>query len=242
MLRGPVVVVGLLGLLPLGFGQEKRWELDLETGGTTTRYNTAAVPRDTGTMLDLRRLIGTQSRAFGRASVLYHDSNGGTWKLLYAPFAQSGTGTLGAPANFGNRAFAAGQVNARYQFNSYRLTYRKETKGGWIIGGTLKVRDAEIRLDQGATSASESNIGLVPLLNVYRRESFQNGWGYEFEFDGLAGGPGRAFDISARVTRAIGNGTTAFLGYRLLEGGADTDRVKNFAWVNYFTVGVTVSF
>lgn len=221
---------------------EPAWEVELETGATATRYNYAQVPRATGTRIDLAGLVGRDARLYARASLLYRDGLGGTWKLLYAPLSQSGTGVLASASSFDGTAFAAGAVDATYRFNSYRLTYRKLWKGAWSIGGTLKVRDAEIRLVQGGLRASESNVGLVPLLNVHGTGDLGRGLSWEIEMDGLAGGPGRAFDISLRLVRSLDAQARAFVGYRLLEGGADVPRVKNFAWVDYFSAGVAYRF
>ncbi len=220
----------------------KPWTLEFETGLTSTRYNNARVPKATGTNIDLAGLIGKSWKAFGRVTLSYEDRAGGTWKVLYAPFRQRGTGNLGGPASFAGQTFGAGPVSANYQFDSYRLTYRKPWKGGWSIGGTLKIRNAEIRLSQGATVASERNVGLVPLLNIFGEGSLGRGFAYEVELDGLAGGPGRAIDLSLRVKRQISPNATAFIGFRVLEGGADVPRVKNFAWVNYLTAGVSFRF
>lgn len=228
----------------LAVGQEpdRKWTLELETGLTSTRYNSARIPKATGTDINLAAVIGKSWRGFGRVSLAYEDRGRGTWKLLYAPFRQSGVGTLGGPTLFGGQVFGAGLVTANYQFDSYRLTYRKPWKSGWSIGGTLKVRDAEIRLQQGATSRAERNTGWVPLLHVHGEGVLAPGWRYEVEIDGLAGGPGRAIDLSIRALRPIGAGATAFVGFRVLEGGADVPRVRNYAWVNYVTVGVTIRF
>ncbi|MEQ1821966.1 MAG: hypothetical protein ABL949_05630 [Fimbriimonadaceae bacterium] len=220
----------------------KPWKLEFESGLTSSRYNNARVPKSAGTNVDLAGLIGKEWKAFGRVSLFYEDKAGGTWKLLYAPFRQSGSGTLAVPTNFAGQTFAPGAAQATYQFNSYRLTYRKPWKGGWSIGGTLKIRDAEILLKQGAVVASERNVGFVPLLNIFGEGEITRGLMYEVELDGLAGGPGRALDLSLRVKRQFGPGTTAFVGFRVLEGGADVSRVKNFAWVNYITVGIGVRF
>ena len=220
----------------------ERWTLELESGLTSPRYNNAKVPKSTGTNIDLAGLIGKKWKAFGRVSLFFVDNAGGTWKLLYAPFRQSGSGTQGVSSNFAGQTFTAGSVEATYQFNSYRLTYRKPWKSGWSIGGTLKIRDAEILLQQGVTVASERNVGFVPLLNIFGEGKIMRGFMYEVELDGLAGGPGRAIDLSLRVKRQIGSKSTAFVGFRVLEGGADVPRVKNFAWVNYLTLGVAVRF
>lgn len=221
---------------------DKPWKLEIETGLTSTRYNDARVPKATGSNVDLAALLGKKLRGFGRVTLSYDDRSGGTWKLLYAPFRQSGTGTLNAPASFDGQTFGAGQVGATYQFNSYRLTYRKRWKDCWSIGGTLKIRDAEIRLQQGGTVGSEKNVGVVPLLNIFGEGSLGSGFEYEVELDGLAGGPGRAIDLSLRLRRPISPTATAFVGYRVLEGGADIPRVRNFAWVNYITVGISFRF
>ncbi len=233
-----LIPLSLIGMACVAHGERGPWTLDLESGLTSTRYNSAQVPKSTGTEVDVARLVGKEWRTFGRISLIYQDRSGGSWKILYAPFRQSGNGSLGAATSFAGQNFAPGDAEATYRFDSYRLTYRKPWKGGWSVGGTLKIRDAEIRLRQGATVASESNTGFVPLLHVYGEGKLAAGFDYEVELDGLAGGPGRAIDLSLRVKRQLGPGTTGFLGYRVLEGGADVPRVKNFAWVNYITAGL----
>ncbi len=237
-----LAAIPIFALAAIASAQESRWTIELETGLTSTRYNTARVPNATGTTVDLADLLGKRWKTFGRVSLAYQDNARGTWKLLYAPLRQSGRGVLDAPASFDGTNFDAGSVDATYQFNSYRLTYRKPWKGNWSIGGTLKIRDAEIRLSQGFTSASERNTGFVPLLNSYGEGAIAQGFRYEVEFDGLAGGPGRAIDLSLRVKRDLNPSSTAFLGFRVLEGGADVPKVKNFAWVSYITGGLSYRF
>ena len=53
-----------------------------------------------------------------------------------------------------------------------------------------------------------------------------------FDFDGLAGGPGRALDLSLKLGYQVNDDWRISLGYRGLEGGVDTDDVYNFAWFN----------
>ena len=218
------------------------WTLELESGLASTRYNNARVSKAAGTNLNLTGFIGKDWRIFGRFSLAYTDRSRGTFKLLVAPFRQSGEGTLPGPASFAGQIFAPGTARATYQFDSYRLTYRKPWKGGWSIGGTLKVRVAEIRLEQGTSVASERNVGFVPLLHVFGEGKISGDFMYEVELDGLAGGPGRAIDLSLRAKRQIGRNSNAFVGFRVLEGGADVPKVKNFAWVSYITAGVSYRF
>ncbi len=113
----PLAILPLLLAIGYASAQDnpKRWTLELETGFTAPRYNYAQVPKETGTNLDLAGLVGKNWRTFGRLSLLYQDPKGGTWKLLVAPFRQSGSGELDAPASFAGKAFAAGAAKATYQ-------------------------------------------------------------------------------------------------------------------------------
>lgn len=232
-------------ILPsLGHTQEvlTRCTLDFETGLSSTRYNSAQVPNPGGTDVNLANVIGRNWRPFGRIALAYTDANQGTWKVLYAPFRQTGTGVLTGTTSFAGQTFAPGSVNAGYQFDSYRLTYRKPWRGNWSLGATLKLRAAQIRLVQGGTAGAERNVGLVPLLHVFGSGAITKNIGYEIEMDGLAGGPGRAIDLSLRATKNLGPKATGFVGLRVLEGGADVPKVKNFAWVSYLTAGVSIKF
>jgi hypothetical protein len=221
---------------------DKNWTIEFELGSISTRYNYAQVPNPGGSIVNLRDLFGGNGNIVGRTSLIYSTPNGAQWKLLYAPLRIKGTGTLTGPTQYGGQAFSPGSVDGLYQFNSYRLTYRKQWRGNWFLGGTLKIRDAEIKLTQGGTVAEEKNVGFVPLLNIYGFGQISRDLGYEIELDGLAGGPGRAFDLSMRATKQLDSRTQAFLGLRVLEGGADVPRVKNFAWVNYLTAGISYRF
>ena len=84
-----------------------------------------------------------------------------------APFEYTETGVLNDNVLFAGESFNAGQAtDVKYQFNSYRATYRyrffSNDNWQWHVGGTLKVRDAEIKLTQGNVSASERHIRVGP--------------------------------------------------------------------------------
>ena len=54
-----------------------------------------------------------------------------------------------------------------------------------------------------------------------------------FDFEGFAGGPGRALDLALKMRYDLTDQWSIGGGYRMLEGGADTDDVYNFSWFNY---------
>jgi hypothetical protein len=226
---------------------EKQWTLRLETGTAATLRNDTQIPGDSGTRFSLKDITGSGPFNFQRWELLYRQSEDTEWRLLYAPFRISGTGNLNAPTNFRGTTFNAGAASANYQFNSYRLTYRrkwkKTAKSDWMFGYTLKIRDAEISLRQGITSETERDPrGIVPLLNISGKEQLNRQWFATFDFDGLAGGPGRAFDIGAQLHYQASEDTSLYFGIRTLEGGADVPRVYSFAWVNYLSVGISKRF
>jgi len=109
-------------------------------------------------------------------------------------------------------------------------------------GGSLLIRDAEIELKQDDVSASDSNVGVVPLLSLAAEWSFMNHWSAIFDFDGLAGGPGRAFDVAIKLQYDLTDRLQIGAGYRTLEGGADNETVYNFAWFHYAFISVGYRF
>ena len=236
------LILTCAGITCASTSDDQKWTVEFELGSISTRYNYAQVPNPSGSIVNLRDLLGGNGKLVGRTSVIYSTENGSQWKMMVAPLRISGQGNLSGPTQFAGQSFAAGSVEGLYQFNSYRLTYRKQWRGNWSLGGTLKIRDAEIKLTQGSTVGEEKNVGFVPLMNIYGFGKLTRDLGYEIELDGLAGGPGRAFDLSMRATKQLDHRTQAFVGYRVLEGGADVPKVKNFAWINYLTAGVSIRF
>jgi len=107
-------------------------------------------------------------------------------------------------------------------------------EGIWNINNKHAVRVllAEIKLIQGATSSSDDDLGLVPLLHLAGEYRLGGNWLLAADIDALAGGPGRAIDLGLSANYKIGTNWTVGAEYRLLEGGADTDTVYNFALFN----------
>lgn len=226
---------------------QKPWSIELEGGLLWLSRNDVRIPGTTGTQFGMRDLTGSGTFPVGRVNAIWQSDRGWGFRVMLAPLTASGTGTLGQNVQFAGQNFAAGvATQGRYKFNSYRLTYFNRWKQGprseWRIGGTLKIRDAEIRLTQGGVSAKDSDLGVVPLAYIWGQEKLSDRWSAIFEVDALFAPQGRAFDGSAKLAYHANDRTTWTVGYRLLEGGADNDRVYNFFWGNYLTAGVTIRF
>lgn len=239
-----IVLLTLVSASSLSFGQ---WSLRSEIGDARIERNDQRIPGAGGTNFSMNDVTGSGPFRFTRWELTYTKSADEEWRLLYAPFRVTGTGSFSGPVNFRGTTFGAGAVSGIYQFNSYRITYRRpwktSEKSNWKFGYTLKVRDAEVTLRQGATSESELDPrGFVPLLHLSGREDLGSRFFATFDIDGLAGGPGRAFDIGAQLNYRLSDRQDLYLGLRTLEGGVDNERVYNFAWVNFVTIGITTRF
>jgi len=223
---------------------ERPFRVRAELGSLWQSRNDSAVPGDIGTRFAVDELTGSGAVPFGRLAFDWAiDENHGL-RAVAAPLELSGDGALDQDVLFQGRTFAAGaRTRARYQFNSYRLTYRylwfSEELWQLRVGATGLVRDAAIELEQGATSASESNVGFVPLLHLDGDVRLGDHWHLEAEFDGLAGGPGRLLELTLGARYDVDDRWSLGLGYRTLEGGVDTDSVYSFAWLHsvFFNVG-----
>ena len=229
------------------FELQRQFILKVEGGSAFLNRNDQRIPGSSGTEFSMTDVTGRGGFQFSRVELIWQKSKQEEWRLLYAPFRISGSGTLSGPVDFQDITFAAGPTSGTYQFNSYRLTYRRpwfsSARRDWKFGYTLKVRDAEVTLRQAGTSRSELDPrGIVPLLHVSGTEYLSEKWSATFDFDGLAGGPGRAFDIGAQLNYSLSSSKDVYLGLRTLEGGADVPRVYSFAWVNYASIGFSFKF
>ena len=242
--NGFVFSVLMLLTLPVSANQSPKWQFDLALGAAWQNRNDVRIPGDTGTQFSLKDLVGSGPYPSVRFEGFYNIKGPHGLRLMLTPFEYTETGTLPYDVFFVDKTFSAGQsTEAKYKFNSYRLTYRyrffTNERWQWYVGGTLKVRDAEIALTQGTQFANDTDVGVVPLLYLYGDYKINNRWNIVFDMDGLASPQGRAFDLGLKLTYDISDQWYLGGSYRVLEGGADNDTVYNFAWFNYllFSVG-----
>jgi hypothetical protein len=240
-----VLAVALLTLTgPTVEAQTSRLTIELEAGPVWQSYNDVEIPNDgTATRFSLDDLAGHGPWLAGRAYVTWNVAERHGLRLLAAPFSLTETGRPARPLDFAGAGYDAGvPTEATYTFNSYRLTYRYRAhqSPSWTawVGVTAKLRDATIALRQGTTASRKDDLGFVPLLHVTADWRWTPGWSLEVDADGLAGGPGRAVDAAVEVARDLGDGWSAQLGYRTVEGGADVPEVYTFAWLHYAVVSL----
>lgn len=221
--------------------------LDLEGGVAVLGRNDVRIPNEGGTDfsfvddLDADPSVALRLRVGWDITARHHLS------ALVAPLVFSAAGAFDRPVAFEGVTFEAGApVEGTYKFNSYRLTYRftpvRSARVRFGFGVSLKVRDARVALTSETDAAESTDVGLVPLLNLDFKWRFAGRASLLLNADGAWAPQGRAEDVLLAVEYAATERAAARLGYRLLEGGADVDRVYNFALVHYGTFGATLRF
>jgi len=226
---------------------QDRWRVDVENGAAISGYNDVRIPGDSGTTFSLTDDLASDTAYFWRLRADVRIAPKHVLSVLAAPLTIHAAGTFDQPVAFAGATFAPGvPTTGLYVFNSYRVTYRYEPvrKESWMfgVGVTLKVRDAETRLEAGGTSAAKTNVGVVPLVNFKLERRLGPRATFQIEGDALAAPQGRAEDVFAGLVVHAGERWSIKAGYRFLEGGADNDEVYTFALVHYLAVGAVVRF
>lgn len=228
----------------------KSWWVQSEIGSTWQTVNSVQIPSQTGTRFSLVDLGGKGPALSGRIYLGYKINERHELRALYAPLSISLNGTSSQPISFQGSTFTQNApIDAKYTFNSYRLTYRYVffTDDRWTlrVGFTAKIRDAEIKLSQGGVTASRANTGFVPLAHfsaVYRLCSTFN---LHFDADALAAPQGRAEDVALFAGYAPNESAEFLLGYRTVEGGSSgtgSGGVYNFTWLHTAVAGMIYKF
>ena len=217
--------------------------LDIETGVAFQGYNDVRIPNESSaTEFSFNEDFDLQGPVIPlRIRVGYRFAEKNHLSVLYAPLGIDYKGAAPFDIRFQGALFSRGQdVDGFYKFNSYRLTYRRDLvmTERWTLGlgFSAKIRDARVKLSTEDISAKKDDIGFVPLLNVFAAYDF-GGWALFLKGDGLAGGPGRAFDFFLGGDIPVTDHLSIKAGYRILEGGADVDEVYNFTLIQFADVG-----
>lgn len=219
--------------------------VELEAGPAWQSRNKVQIPNNQqGTRFSLLDLQGKGPWPAGRLYLTWNINSRHSLRALAAPLSVTETGELSSPVAFEGTAFDAGvQTEGTYRFNSWRISYayqfRKNSKWVWWIGFTAKIRDAKIELSQEGRSAKKTDLGFVPLLHIRGMYMLTERSSLILDVDALAGGPGRAEDASIKFRYDVDEDWSLSAGYRTIEGGADVDKVYNFAWLHYVVVSVS---
>lgn len=224
------------------------WRLEVESGVVLGGYNDVRIPNETGTDISLTDDLETGASPFvrWRLTAIFADRH--VLSALVAPLRLTADGTTDNAVIFDDEEFPDGaMLEARYRFDSYRITYRyrfhRSERFMAGVGVTAKIRDAAIRIEGAGRAAEYPNTGFVPLLNFRLQWVLAHRLSLILEGDALAspGGQGRAEDVLVAL-RYDRERIGLSAGYRVLEGGADVEDVYNFALLHYLAAGVSVTF
>lgn len=245
--------LSLLGVLacmagqPLAAQSSEGLRLDVDLLAGWQQRNDVQVPNDAAsTRFALDAITGDGPFVLPRVELSGRLGERQEWRILAAPLSISESGVLASPVDFQRQRFAPGPIEAQYQFDSWRATWRYR----WIdrddlqvrVGFTAKVRSASIRLRQGGLRATRNDTGFVPLLHAtFERALGEPGsaWRLEGDIDALGGGPGYAVDAGLRLSRELNPEWRVHAGARFLDGGADNEKV--YAFARFTSVGVGLS-
>ncbi len=225
-----------------------RFVIEIEGGPVWQSRNDLQIPNDaSGTRFSLVDLAGTGPQPAGRLYLTWNISERHGLRALLAPLSFTEAGTPDEAIDFAGESYQAGtSLEGTYKFNSWRLGYRYLLNDAerlkLFIGFTAKIRDAKVELQQGGTSSRKTDVGFVPLLHLAADWRYTDSWRVLFDFDGLAGGPGRAFDVALKLGYDITDRWGIAAGYRTIEGGADVEPVYSFAWLHYAVASMTWRF
>jgi len=239
--------IGLAALLISAAPLRAQWTLDAEAGPVWSGYNDIRIPGQGGTLFSLSEDLKADAGLFVRARLTWQFKPRHALSVLYAPLKLTASGAVGKDLAYNSEIFPAGTpLDARYIFNSYRLTYRytlvQRERLRFGVGFTAKIRDAGIRVRGGGLSTEKTNVGFVPLINFRLDWRLAEKLGLIFEGDALAAPQGRAEDVFLGLGYDLAKSVTLKAGYRVVEGGADNDEVYTFALVNYLSFGAIVRF
>lgn len=221
--------------------------IDMESGLAFQNYNKVRIPNEGATLFRFNEEFELQGPVIPiRVRLGYTFSEKNHIFILWAPLGINYEGVAPRTINFQGSIFREGlQTDGFYKFNSYRITYRRDfiNNDKWTLGlgFTAKIRDASVQLEnEEGVSARKDNRGFVPLLHLYVEYQL-SGFSLYFEGDGLAGGPGRAFDLFLGAKVPLSSAVALKGGYRFLEGGADVNEVYNFTLVQYAVAGLFIT-
>ncbi len=230
---------------------EDNFELELQSGVLFPGYNDVQIPGTVdGTRFSLRDDFKPDNEIFFRISLQYSINDRHHLTFLYTPNKIDASGILKNDITFDGITFLTDtKIDAQYIFNTWRLQYRWDfvltDTVEFGMGLTFFIRDAEISLqnvDDSDNKASYDNIGYVGLVNFRLMLKFSKTLSMLLTGDLFAVSVGRAEDVFIGLMYQASKEFAFQLGYRLVEGGADNDKIYTFTLINYLAVGLVYNF
>ena len=215
--------------------------LRLESGSIQSNYNYFKIDADQGTRVDLpKKNLGFFYRIEGEWALTKEHS----LRFLYAPLTGKYEINPRESINFDNEIFIAGKKTAvAYRFNSYRVGYIynfiSEADYKLRIGATGKIREAYIELENESKSQKYAKVGFVPLFYFGAIYPLSDQVVLNFNADCLAAPQGRAIDTMVEAGYILNDQFDLAIGGRVVEGGADNEKVKNFALFHFYFLSLT---
>lgn len=221
--------------------------LEVEGGLAFPGYMDVAIPGDTGTRFSLTDDLDADSTASFRGRYGYAFSEAHWVAILVAPLTVKSHGTLHKDVVFNGTTFPEGTVvDGRFRFDSYRLIYRylfhKSDRWRFSFGAAAKVRDAAIQLKGAGLESEKTNTGIVPLLSFNLTWTPMEKWALLADGEALAAPQGRAEDVLFAARYDVNRHLALHAGYRILEGGSDTDEVYTFSLFHSAVAGAVWTF
>lgn len=247
-LTAPLLVASLLAFAACPSGHATPFDLDLESGAVWNSKADVRIPNADGSLFSLTKdLEAKDPKAFFRGRLTWHPSERHDVSLLYAPLELDYRGQFHRNIRFAGTDFAAATATqGTFRFDSYRVTYRYNIvhtdECVFGLGLTAKIRDAEVSLRQAGKAASNSNTGFVPLVNYRLLWRFSKPFSLLSEGDALGASQGHAIDTSAAIQWHATDHLAFRIGYRILDGGADSDSVYTFNRFHYAMAGLNYRF
>jgi len=221
-------------------------QLELEVGNVKLHKNKVRIPGNTGTTFDTTDLSPNEG-LFYRLNLYVPLKGKSSFRVLYGPLEINQNGNFSNDIIFDSGTFSKStNIDVLYKFNSYRLTYRYLFSDGsnfkFFIGFTGKIRDAEIKLSQNNLSKSYTNVGFVPLFYLRGDWKVIDWLTLILEMDAAGASQGRAIEGVLKTRVSLNNNLGLSLGHRVLEGGADNDRVFTWSLISFSFLSLDFSF
>ncbi|CAA6810947.1 MAG: Unknown protein [uncultured Aureispira sp.] len=241
----------LAGILLLGTQMaQAQLRLGVGTGFVFTQYNDVRTPNgstDPGTFFSLKNDFKPQAfNPFVRVELSYTIIERHDIQLTAVPLTLKYNSYKNQVLDYAGQRFSGNDIIGTYKFNTYRLSYRynlvRQKKIKFGIGVAVLLRDAGITLEQGNKLATDTDLGVVPLISFNLIYSPIEKLSIILKGDALVTPQGRAEDIFLGVSYDLVDALELKAGYRMIEGGSSVPQVYSYAFFHFADVGLVYTF